>query len=89
MPYIPDKERAAYQLGTEALRSALKLLPPNSLSGHLNFVVSFICAGLMNGAGYAYQAAVLSGLHEAENELRRRFLIPLEDRKCEENGDIV
>ncbi len=89
MPYILRTNREPYDAGITQLLGQLESLDNNKLSGELNYVISSICAELITGQDYARMAVVLSAVHEAEAELRRRWLAPYEDGKRIKNGDII
>ena len=80
MPYLSDAER----------RAALEPTEIPKTTGELNFAVSRLMARYVEEKGVSYGSIseALSGCHEAEEEFRRRILIPYEETKIESNGDV-
>ena len=93
MPYIKQEDRIQYDDFIDDLAIALETKNNDILSGHLNYVL-FRLAGLLaqgtssNPGNYARLAVVRSALNEARDEFHRRIMIPYEDKKIKENGDV-
>jgi len=80
IPYIEgDYDRGTY------LPPAIPRTP-----GELNFSITMLMNAylLEKGLSYANIAETLGAAHEAEQEFRRRVLVPYEDKKLLENGDV-
>lgn len=93
MPYIKKDSRKEYDPLIDELAILLDNLPNDTLSGHLNYIF-FRLAGTLctpnepESCSYARMATVSSALGEARAEFRRRVLVPYEDQKIKENGDV-
>jgi len=79
MPYLEQKDRQPH------LPTAIPQTP-----GELNFAITMLMNAYLNekGLSYANIAETLGAAHEAEQEFRRRILVPYEDQKKSENGDV-
>lgn len=75
----------------EPIRDLLKPTFTPRNSGELNYAITMLMhyyVTYMYGESYASISEALSACHEAEAEFRRRRLVPYEDKKIAENGDI-
>ena len=74
MPYIPQKER------DEEWRHA----------GELNYHFTRMIVGYFEDKGLSYQTIndILGALEGAKLEFYRRVVVPYEDKKIVENGDV-
>ena len=94
MPYIPKRNRKAYDHLIDHLAAALNSTACNDqLSGEMNYIlfrlVGLLCDPESGGNhNYARMAVVSSALSEAQAEFRRRVMAPYEDEKIEANGDV-
>jgi len=88
MPYISDKDR----------RDKLNVIVDELLKleinyrGELNYLLFKLCKSLIKDThqeSYSNYKSYIGELEECANEIRRRFLGPLEDQKIRENGDVV
>lgn len=77
MPYIKQEDRA---------RVLQTLLPANS--GELNFLLTTIILEYVGKPSYAKINDVLGALEGAKLEFYRRTVVPYENFKITENGDI-
>lgn len=61
-----------------------------SSPGELNYAITTLMIGYLDALGlsYANAAETLAGGNEAVAEFRRRVLVPYEDSKIRENGDV-
>lgn len=84
MPYICKSRRETIRDGK--VRD-LQIETP----GELNFAITELLIGYVEGrdVGYSTVAEALSACTEAAAEFRRRVLVPLEERKMSENGDVL
>lgn len=83
MPYLKDPRRK------QELTPVGLGIPRDP--GELNFAITALMQTYVEvngGASYSVLAEALSGPREAEAEFRRRVLVPYEDRKIKENGDV-
>lgn len=94
MPYIKKEARKKYdELLAPLVRLLVDTKDNDELAGDMNYVL-FLLAGCLcepNCGGqrkYARMAVVASALHEAEEEFRRRIMVPYESEKINKNGDI-
>jgi len=83
MPYIKAKDRKkfsdAYHLGAKAKKA-----------GELNYIFSKVFRGYLdtNGANYSAMNDILGACDGATREFYRRIVVPYEEKKKKDNGDI-
>jgi hypothetical protein len=78
MPYIDQKRRVEID-GGDIIRT----------SGELNYVITeTILSFLGPDPSYSVYNAAIGALECAKLELYRRTVVPYEDQKCLENGDV-
>lgn len=81
MPYVEQSVRPY-------LNEVVEFMADHSISatGDLNYVLYAFCKRYFKG----YQATknFMAELRECEKEIRRTILVPYEDGKREENGDV-
>ena len=79
MPYIKQKRRE--ELG-------LRALPKNA--GELNYLITEELTNyiFLNGESYQTFNDIIGALEGAKLEIYRRLIVPYEDRKARENGDV-
>ena len=86
MPYIKqDKRHSMDCIVSNMMESGVQV------NGDLNYILfKFAKLHFLHGPGYNYNAIknYLGELNECAEEIRRRFLVPIEDSKIIENGDI-
>ena len=82
MPYIKPERRPAKTL--EGLASVIEN------GGELNYCFTKLCVEFIRRKGESYTrwAECISALEGAKQEIYRRFIVPYEDKKLDENGDI-
>ncbi|MBZ0137720.1 MAG: hypothetical protein K8I27_15245 [Planctomycetes bacterium] len=86
MPYIKPEDRAPLDPLIDELAGKL---PPDALAGNLNYVISRLCARLIEREkNYARLNELIGALECAKLELYRRVAAPYEDGKVAENGDV-
>lgn len=86
MPYIKPEDRAPLDPLIDQLCAAL---PDETLAGSLNYVVSRLCAGLLDGhTNYARINELVGALECIKLELYRRVAAGYEDTKITQNGDV-
>ena len=88
MPYIKDFERSRFSDTLKLLRENVSFNGLNS--GQLNYLITNICHIYMhhNGTRYREYNDVIGALEAAKLEFYRRQIVPYEDKKLEENGDV-
>lgn len=81
MPYISQTDRHA--LWTDDERKV-------STPGELNYVLTGVISEYLVDNGESYQSYndIIGALEGAKLELYRRKIVPYEDKKIEENGDV-
>lgn len=81
MPYIKQEDRGYFEAVT-------KLAPENP--GELNYVLTRIVNQYFadNGGRYQQINDVIGALEGAKMEFYRRIVVPYEDTKIAENGDV-
>jgi hypothetical protein len=87
MPYITQEERPQYDKVLEELTKLLKEKPPESVDGHLNYVVTKIIKEVYPLRYYHINKA-MGVLECIQHEFYRRVAAPYEDIKIKENGDV-
>ena len=87
MPYIPKEDRKQYHLAVANVIH--KLDRANWDAGHINFVIySILKAAWIRNASYSNGNKLIGVLASVSAEFYRRFLVPHEDNKKEDNGDV-
>ncbi len=83
MPYLKDADQHSLD---ELAYFGVHMDTP----GHLNYAITLLMISYLDrkGLSYANIAETLAGGTEAVNEFRRRVLVPYEDKKIKENGDV-
>jgi len=86
MPYIEQEKRRMYEPELSSLKDKLDV----ESKGDLTYLV--FCLGLeyfnRKGVSYTSISNAISCLTDAAEEIRRKHLIPYENLKIKENGDI-
>ena len=87
MPYVKNIDRDP-ELRPK-LDKIVKLMIDSGIvaNGDLNYILFALCKRSVKPSYNNYKN-FLAELHEAEEEIRRRFLVPYEERKILENGDV-
>lgn len=90
MPYIKNEDRGKY---TDLIESLVVLLSDqyknDGFSGELNFVLSMIVTQLFRrNKRYKMGNDIIGALTGVLHEFYRKELVPYEDVKIKENGDI-
>ena len=82
MPYIKSDKRPQ-------LDNVVKLMIVSDINtpGNLNYVLFRLARYIP--PSYTNYRNFLGELHEAAEEIRRRMLVPYEEEKIEENGDVL
>ncbi|MBW1669116.1 MAG: hypothetical protein JRJ66_13925 [Deltaproteobacteria bacterium] len=87
MPYITQEDRPQYDDVLEELIGLLKEKPPESVDGHLNYVVTKVIKEVYPLRYYHINKA-MGVLECIQHEFYRRVAAPYEDTKIEQNGDV-
>jgi ribosomal protein S3AE len=87
MPYIAAEDRPQYDKVLEELTTLLKKNPPESIDGHLNYVITKIIKEVYPLRYYHINKA-MGVLECVQHEFYRRVAAPYEDTKIEQNGDV-
>jgi hypothetical protein len=87
MPYITQEERPQYDEVLAELIGLLKEKPPESVDGHLNYVVTRVIKEVYPLRYYHINKA-MGVLECIQHEFYRRVAAPYEDTKIEQNGDV-
>lgn len=85
MPYIADFKRQRFE-------KAFAAMPPAADAGELNYVLTRVALRYLKakGGGHSYQHLndVLGAFEGAKAEFNRRIVVPYENLKIRDNGDI-
>jgi hypothetical protein len=87
MPYITQEDRPQYDDVLKELIGLLKEKPPESVDGHLNYVVTKVIKEVYPLRYYHINKA-MGVLECIQHEFYRRVAAPYEDTKIEQNGDV-
>jgi ribosomal protein S3AE len=87
MPYIAAEDRPQYDKVLEELTELLKKNPPESIDGHLNYVITKVVKEVYPLRYYHINKA-MGVLECVQHEFYRRVAAPYEDTKIEQNGDV-
>ena len=79
MPYIQNERKASLDLGNNIENP-----------GELNYILSLVLIEYLNSHGLSYNTLndISGAMTESLAEFRRRIVLPYEDKKIKENGDI-
>jgi len=79
MPYIKKERRLDF----------IDLMEPET-TGELNYCFSTLCIDylVLKGKSYSTLNDIIGALECAKLEITRRLIVPYEDKKIEENGDV-
>jgi len=92
MPYIKKEQRQKINPALCVLvETMIEKLGPSITKGDMNYVfyvlsLQYLC---IKGMNYQNISDVIGALRDSADEFSRRILIPYEDNKIKENGDIV
>jgi hypothetical protein len=80
MPYIPSDRR----------RDLSDIFDTPETAGELNYIITDMLVNYLNHKGLSYQTMndIIGALDGAKMEFYRRIVIPYENEKIEENGDV-
>ena len=87
MPYIDQKGRKKIGREIDLLIKKLKVLPMEKLDGHLNYCICRILKELYAPSYFNYNR-MMGVLACVQQEIYRRLVVPYEDKKRRENGDV-
>lgn len=90
MPYIHQDNRTKYDQAIDEIVAELPESSNMALAGDVNFVISSIIKRYLAAMPESYTTmnAMVGALECSKLELYRRTMVPYEDRKIHENGDI-
>lgn len=88
MPYIPSDDRPQIDELVQPLAAHLKGLPLEKQDGALNYAVTKILKELYPPKYFNYNRA-MGVLSSIQSEWYRRDVVPYEDKKIQENGDVA
>jgi len=92
MPYTEQKDREKFEPQLNELRESIKRnLNFGTMSkGDLTYLVYVLGFEFFKDfPSYTNISTAISCLNDAAAELRRRYLNPHEDKKIQENGDVI
>lgn len=90
MPYIKDETRKVYLDVREFREQYPKELGRPRDAGELNYMITCILNDYIDKIGKSYTTlnATIGVLECAKQEFYRRVVVPYEEMKCKENGDV-
>lgn len=89
MPYILPDDRQKYFEPLEDLLDEFAKLGDDDLGGHLNYCISYLMTRLWEDKNRYVRANTIRGAVEnALDEWYRFNIVPYEERKRKENGDV-
>lgn len=93
MPYIKEEDRLELLGALDPFyigEGHIDEIPCPSNAGELNYVITVIITEYLKRKGLRYQQIndVVGALEGAKAEFYRRVVVPYEDKKIEENGDV-
>lgn len=89
MPYIKQEDRQRISIPVKNI-----LAPGVRTVGDLNYAITLLCHEFLTHlhddqkVGYADYNSVVGVLESAKLEFYRRMIVPYEDTKIQENGDV-
>jgi len=88
MPYVAEEARAKYAKLLEDFRRVIDV--PGITPGELNYLISCLSYEYVvrKGKNYTHLNDVMGVFDSASKEFYRRVVVPYEDRKITENGDV-
>lgn len=87
MPYILPVERSQYDDWIDNLADTLNLLAKEMKAGNLNYIVSTLI-DKMRAKRYNDMNSIIGALECVKLEYYRRIVVPHENKKIKENGDV-
>ena len=93
MPYIKQEQRTLLDplidpLAEQVLELASHSTQDQTKDGAFNYCITRLALKLFGKKGYSQFVRVAGNLEEAKAEYRRRVVVPYEDDKLSENGDV-
>jgi predicted type IV restriction endonuclease len=88
MPYIKKDKRLRYDIQLEILADLINELPEEEKAGVVNYVVTRIIHRVFKPPKYNTYNSAIGVLECIKQELYRRIIVPYEDIKIKENGDV-
>ena len=83
MPYIKSEERNALNIIVDAMKGTNV-----KANGDLNYILYAFCSRYVEPSYNNYKN-YCGELRQCATEIERRILAPYEDKKIEENGDVI
>jgi len=93
MPYINQDDRKYLDEELAGIIAKIKVISqkandPHAVAGLLNYVTSKIALGVIPEKRYWAIAMITGAMHNAADEFYRRYVVPYEDQKIKEFGDV-
>jgi len=88
MPYIQQEIRWKIDNEIDTLIYQLEKMSYDDLDGVVNYIISRIINRFYNKPSYRTISRGKAVLEDAKDEFNRRVMIPYEEKKIAENGDI-
>ena len=87
MPYIDQASRKVIEPELKSLIKKLKSIPLEKIDGNINYCISTIMKDLYTPSYFNYNR-MMGVVACVQQELYRRLVVPYEDKKIKENGDV-
>lgn len=91
MPYITEEMRNQIDYEIGELFNASKDIDDfeNNRGGILNYIITRLALNFMGTKSYKNLSLMKSAMSDATDEWYRKQMIPYEDKKIKENGDVA
>ena len=91
MPYVKQEIREQVDEDINNLLMAIKSIQnpkDTAIDGIMNYVITCLMLGVYGGGGYAVYNRAMGVFDCSSKEFYRREIVPYEDKKIIENGDV-
>lgn len=89
MPYIHPEVRQYFNESIDDLVKNLKTMSHSDQCGCFNYIMYRMAKHLSRDGGYAIMSGFRGAMHDSADEFYRRIMVPYEDEKINENGDVI
>jgi len=89
MPYIHPNLRSHFDPYIDVLIAQIQHRDVEIQTGCLTYIIYKLVANLTENKGYSDKSKFRASIQDAHDEFYRRKMIPYEDEKIHENGDVI